>query len=99
MAWTGRKGEKRHNWTTNTNVADDRTHNLARILIDGCQHLTPAREAEIDARLAHLTEPSTDETEHEPDTKVLAAMNVEETDWMNDEPTEAALLAIENGGL
>lgn len=95
MPWVARDGTKRHNWTTNSTIAEDEIHKLAQALIDGCHHLTPATEAEIDNLLTLRTSEATYDTDHEPDPEVLAAMKEPELDWVNEEPSNAALRAIE----
>ena len=103
MAYTGHDGKRRHNWVTNSVVADNETHKLARQLIDGCQHLTPAREREIDATLARLTVNVAEAGEIcSPSNEYLETVAEQEAEVPLSEidgPSDADLLAIENDGI
>lgn len=100
MAWVGRDGRKRYNCTKRGTIADKATHELARRLIDGCLHLTPASEAEIDAALAQQAQDNVGEI-GEPDPVYLEAIaeRANETPWTEDEPSAEDLLAIDNEGI
>lgn len=104
MAWIGLNGRKRHNWTTSSTTADRNTHTLARALIDGCHHLTPETEAQIDAELAVRACDNAGEVS-QPDPAYLEMLKErererkQEVDWIESEPLAADLLAIENEGI
>jgi hypothetical protein len=99
MALTKRDGSKAHNWPAAKTVTTIETdaHTLARRFITSCNHLTPAKEVELDNLLkampkpAHEPKPATDE----PNPDILEQLNTPESDWMDDEPTEADLQGIE----
>jgi len=87
---------KHHNWVTGPNhkVVDLVADRMAVDFICGCNHLTPAAEAELDNLFAEMNR-NTPETEAvmvcEPNLEVLAALETPEDDWMEsiEPPAEA----------
>ncbi len=68
---------KRHNWVTGPNhkVVDRKANRIATAFIDSCGHLTPAKQAELDALLAEIAVPERlADGVCEPDQDVLDAM-------------------------
>lgn len=70
---------KRHNWVTGPNhkVVDREADRLAQGFICGCNHLTPAAEAELDELFAEMNRNAPEANEQtvcEPDKDVLDAM-------------------------
>ena len=97
-----RNGKKCHNWTTNGTVVDTKTDETTRRFLDDCTHLTPARMAELDNLIevtpevrAHNAGLVLIKSDAEPDKDILKALDEDQGDWMDTEPTAAALRAID----
>lgn len=99
---TTRNGKKRHNWTTTGTVVDPEINLTTRRFLDDCSHLTPARMADLD-NLIDVSQAVRDhnagitiiETSTKPNEEVIDALDKDQGDWMDAEPTAAALRAID----
>lgn len=91
-----RDGSKAHNWPTGKTIEKD-ADEVARRFIASCDHLTPAREAELDNLLWAMPKPEHEPKTDTPNAEVLAQLNAPDDadSWMNDEPTNADLDSIE----
>ncbi|MHA2279709.1 MAG: hypothetical protein ACXAC5_02280 [Promethearchaeota archaeon] len=98
-------GSKAYNWPTRKTIERD-ADELARRFIASCNHLTPAKQAELDNLLRAMPKPEREhksESESEPETetdtpdpKVLDQLNAPDNaySWMDDEPSNDDLDAI-----
>lgn len=86
---------KTHNWTTSGKTVNSEAHRLTLDFLNGCNHLTPAAEAELDNLLAELERNHPDEGPGvicEPDAEIVEMMEKgPDPDWWEtaEPPAEA----------